>query len=334
MHFPSARIDVAVDARWAPLLVGHQAIGHVYPIERPRNWLRRLRVLSKAVWTWRSVHYDVVLNFHASRTTAWLSRLSGAPVRSIHLHGLKDRNLFSTVHVPGKGMVRPIIERDLDVVRALGCVCPDRPLPSITVSKQESIEAQRRLQDIFLAKPQRLLGVALGASRPAKSWPIERFAKAAVEWCRQEDGCALALAGPGESALRSEWERCLATFLPAEDALRRRIEFVDDLSLRGLASVLGQCSVLLGNDSGPRHLAVAVGTPTVTLFGPEDPFEWHPYPVEEHPYFFLPSLICRKDALPGMRPWCGVENCSQSHRCMQDIPVLPVVEACQKVSRK
>ena len=106
-------------------------------------------------------------------------------------------------------------------------------------------------------------------------------------------------------------------------------------SVRALAAELSLLSVFLGNDSGPRHVALAVGTPTVTLFGPEHPFEWHPYPEEKHPIFFIDQLACRKDGAPGMPAWCGIEVCvEQKHQCMTSIGVNSVVQALQRVARK
>ena len=60
-------------------------------------------------------------------------------------------------------------------------------------------------------------------------------------------------------------------------------------------------------DSGPRHLAAAVGTPTLTLFGPEEPFRWHPYSLERHP-IVLREVPCRP---------CGLSVCvEKKHECM------------------
>src|SRR5690606_35295202 len=73
----------------------------------------------------------------------------------------------------------------------------------------------------------------------------------------------------------------------ARKAVRARVLAEVQLPLRLLASMLKASTLYLGNDSGPKHLAVAVGTPTITLFGPEDPFEWHPYPRESHPIHYI-----------------------------------------------
>jgi len=88
-----------------------------------------------------------------------------------------------------------------------------------------------------------------------------------------------------------------------------------------LAAWLSIADLVVGNDSGPKHLAVAVGTPTLTLFGPENPFEWHPYPLARHPYMYIERLGCRSDQLPGYPEWCGLQgHCvKEEHRCLRDL---------------
>jgi ADP-heptose:LPS heptosyltransferase len=115
--------------------------------------------------------------------------------------------------------------------------------------------------------------------------------------------------------------------------VRARLGLETALELRLLTAMLAQCTVFLGNDSGPRHLAVSVGVPTVTLFGPEHPFEWHPYPLDRHPRFFIEPLECRRDGAPGMPAWCGLNVCvEQAHRCMAMIGTDAVLAECMRLA--
>jgi ADP-heptose:LPS heptosyltransferase len=118
------------------------------------------------------------------------------------------------------------------------------------------------------------------------------------------------------------------------EKLRKGVACEAGLPLRTVAAMLRHCSVLAGNDSGPKHLAVAAEIPTVTLFGPEHPFEWHPYPQDRHPYFFIENLSCRQDADPGKPPWCAKVTCvEERHRCMREIGVDQVLRECQRVKQ-
>src|SRR5690606_29013228 len=138
---------------------------------------------------------------------------------------------------------------------------------------------------------QPILALGIGASRPTKMWEIEKFAELALVWSQKTDGGVVACSGGDEAELtkqfvqevRSRIDRRIADFREAE-ILRSKITCEIGLPIRSVAAMLEQSAVYMGNDSGPKHLAIAVGTPTVTVFGPEDPFEWHPYSTEQHPY--------------------------------------------------
>ncbi|MCM2323600.1 MAG: glycosyltransferase family 9 protein [Oligoflexia bacterium] len=326
--YPEAELHVAVPSRWAPLLEGHPAIHRLWTYERHADRGARAKAAIAFALQLRKEGFDCVLNFHASPSSAAIALATGAKVRSIHFHGHRDKNRFSTVTVPGKGVLKPIIERDLDTVRALGVEAPSGRLPHVTITPEEASQAANWLKHQGLGTP--LLALSLGASRPTKSWPAERFASLALSWCRSENGSVLVAVGPDD-------EPSLQAFLTAVDDkidLRSRIVTERNLPLRRLAAILAQASVFAGNDSGPKHLAVAVGTPTVTMFGPEQPYEWHPYPRDRHPYFFLEDLPCRRDALPGMPPWCGLPVCKdEQHRCMREIGVDAVLSACRQVRK-
>jgi ADP-heptose:LPS heptosyltransferase len=175
-----------------------------------------------------------------------------------------------------------------------------------------------------------------------KCWPIERFAALAVSWCLRENGSVFTAVAADENELLHGFLKEVEEYLnatvanPQERAqVRQRIITERAPPLRRLAAVLSQVSVYAGNDAGPKHLSVAVQTPTVTVFGPEDPFEWHPYSKEMHPYFFIKDLPCRKDGMPGMPPWCGLHICEQEqHKCMRNIGVEEVLEAARKVAKR
>ncbi len=327
--FPQARIDVVATQEWAPLLEGIPGINQILPIQRSH-------VIRFALHAWRK-KYDCVVNFHASSSSSFLSLATGAKLRSIHFHGHQDRNRYSTVTIPGKGTLKPIIERDMDSLRALGLHIPAGRSPHLYLQPAEIREASTFYDKLRLSEPRLILG--LGASRPTKSWPIERFASLAIEWVQKERGSVLAIASSNEdfkitSFLKLIDDHLFASLSRSEDRsrIREKIAAVSHLKIRQLAAVIQQASVFAGNDSGPKHIAVAVDTPTVTLFGPEDPFEWHPYPKERHPYLFIDPLPCRRDADPGMPPWCGLQNCIiEEHKCMRQIGVDSVLAQCQRV---
>lgn len=338
--YPQAEIHVAVLTQWAPLLEGHSAVNKVWTYERYYDPASRAKAVIRLALKLRHEKYDLVLNFHASPSSARVAFATGAPVRSIHFHGHRDRNRHTTVEVPGKGILKPIIERDMDTVRALGIHVPAGRMPLLEVNDSEKAAAAQYIQKMETSGP--LLGLGLGASRPTKSWPLERFAALAIAWAQSPlSGSTIAFVGSDENDLGRDFLKRVDDLLLASEAdlqirsqLRKKIRMEQGLPLRRLAAVFNQLNVYTGNDSGPKHIAVAVNTPTVTLFGPEDPFEWHPYPREKHPLLHLENLACRKDAQEGMPPWCALTTCEvEAHRCMREIGVNAVMDACKKAAR-
>jgi ADP-heptose:LPS heptosyltransferase len=329
---------VAVTAPWAPLLEGVPSIHKIWALERRKERASRAKAVASLALRVRAEHYDCVVNFHASPSSATLAFASGARMRSIHFHGHNDRNRYSTVIVPGKGELKPIIERDMDAVRALGLTIPAGRMPQLYLQPAETRSARERLLKYAATAP--VLGLGLGASRPAKSWPVERYAATAVEWCVRKGGTVVAFVAAAEEATARDFLKAVDDVLGAgelapdqKSQVRSRVICEIGLPIRSLAAMIAECAIFLGNDSGPRHLAVALDRPTLTLFGPEDPFEWHPYPRDRHDALFIEKLPCRRDALPGFPEWCGLDVCvSERHRCMTEITSEEVLSRLERFS--
>jgi len=337
--FPNAEIHLVVTEQWSTLLENFPGIQKIWPYERRKETTARARAIARLGFQLRKEGFDCVINFHASPSSALLAFGTGAPVRSIHFHGLKDKNRYSTVDIPGKGTVKPIIERDMDAIRALGIYIPEGLLPKIYLDSSEFVRGEEYVSNLNLSTP--LLALGIGASRPTKMWPIERFATLAILWAQKTTGGVCAFTGSGEEPLAQEFldsvDDQLKIMTKNEDEikeLKKKITSLTNLPLRHVAAVLRQCDVFCGNDSGPKHMAVAVETPTVTIIGPEHPFEWHPYPKDVHPYLFVEGLACRKDSLNNIYPWCSIAVCvEERHKCMKNIKVESVLSECFRVAK-
>lgn len=338
--FPDAEIHVAADHNWISLLESHPDITRLWPYERHVDTSTRAKALMNLAFKLRREKYDAIVNFHASPSSAALSFAIGTRIRAVHFHGHKDKNRYSTVSIPGKGEIKPIIERDMDVVRAIlpmnANKIPTGILPKVYLRSTEVEQAKKGFQSQQYSNP--VLGIALGASRPTKIWPLDRFASVAIKWIKETGGTVVTLVEKNESNLSTDFLKYFDDILSVEfpdqngrSLIRSKLRILSNMTVRELAGVLHEVSVLLGNDSGPRHLAVGVGTKTVTLFGPEHPYEWHPYPEDLHAKLFIEKLSCRKDADPGMPEWCGLSVChAENHRCMTQIGTDEVYQHCVK----
>lgn len=153
-----------------------------------------------------------------------------------------------------------------------------------------------------------LVGLAPAARwGPSKQWPVERFGELA-ERLRVSGRTPVVVVGPGEEPLARAVEAAAGRPLPT---------LGPGLDIAGLASLLAGLDLLVCNDSGPMHLAAAVGTQVVALFGPTDPRRTEPLGG--------PHRVLRVDleCAPCGRPRCPLQH----HRCLKELPVNEVVEA-------
>lgn len=321
-RYPNARIDVLVLKDWAALFDSHPGCDRVFLFERRTEKTARARTIARMGLQLRREKYDLVVNFHASPSSSLLALSTGASTRAIHFHSSSDRNRYSTVNIPDKGVLKPNIERDMDALRALGISIPVGKLPRLYLRNLEKLEAETFLRTHWLQKP--LLGLALGASRPTKKWPMDSYVAIARMWKEQKNGSVVLIASAEERTEVQAFQN------------EARVQGIDvhaavGLPLRQLLGLIGELAVLVGNDSGPRHLAVALDRPTVTLIGPENPIEWHPYPLEQHPSLYLSGLTCRRSA--SNLEWCGLYECTvEGHRCMTEIGIDSVFSQIQRVT--
>jgi ADP-heptose:LPS heptosyltransferase len=233
-------------------------------------------------------HYDLAVALHASWRTALMARVSGAAQRVVHNHS--GANYFSTIRIPFKKESKSAIQRDLDAVRALGLERVGESL--IFPLTAESMRAAR----LFLAERRvdagRFMVLIPGAGKGRKRWTAD----AAAAFLDQVEGRLpvrwVVLAGPAD--------RDLAAAI--HDRARQR-PLVFSRSLCEAGALLSLSRGAVTTDSGPKHLAVAVNVPTLTLWTDEPEAEWHPYDLSRH------ALLCSPTGL------------------VSDIPVAAAVEA-------
>jgi ADP-heptose:LPS heptosyltransferase len=265
--FPQARLDVAVDDVLEPLLRRNPHVDHLWllPRRRPRrrrDWLRIYTGIMRA-------GYDLVIDLHGSPRTAMLAWLSGAPQRVGY--ALRGRGLLYNRRVPrdsdrfGRRRVLYAARTNLEIVArcgATGDVLDDTRLewpadPAVETATAHWFAA------LVPARPR--VGLAAPGTWQAKTYPVEHWA--AVGDGLAARGCAIVLVwGPGEAAIAhavAERMQQPAVILPAT-------------GIDAVAAVVARLDLLICNDSGIKHIAVARGTPTLTLFGPTRPEAWTP----------------------------------------------------------
>lgn len=269
---PRARIHWLVDDKWQVVLSGHPDLSGILALPR-RKWQQ----LARTAGTWTQLRRsfiefraelqalgpELALDFQGNLRSGCLGWISGARVRMGYTgHQQKEGNRwFNTLHVAAGPRRTPRLERNLDLVRALGMA--DSPLPDCELPLVPAGEpaANALLRGLGWA-PRRFALISPGAS-PRQSYkkpPAPLLAAACRALARHGIAC-LVVWGPGEE----EDARRTVTASHGSSVL------APSTDLPALAALLNQASLFVGGDSGPLHLACAVGCPVVALYGPTDP---------------------------------------------------------------
>ncbi|MGE3260618.1 MAG: glycosyltransferase family 9 protein [Bacteriovoracia bacterium] len=314
--FPAAEVSVLVPAAFAPVLEGHPGIAKIYRFED--GFFSNMGRL-------RAEKFDYFFQLHASPQTRWLAWASGAGQVLFHYQNNETEKAY--------GKHPNALEWDACFLRSVfgEQISVPAHTPRIYLSVAEAAEGARFWKKWGLEGKQVIL-FGLGASRATKRWPAAHFARLAELLRDRLDLYPAFITGPGEEEALfagKVLDELRAKGLRAIPEGGGKGDFIHavGLSVRDLAKASSAVRAYAGNDSGPKHIAVAVGTPTFTFFGPEDPVEWHPYSTEEHPVFFIPKLHCRAE---DNGRWCGIAECvEEKHRCMADLDPLDAYHAIE-----
>jgi heptosyltransferase-2 len=193
--------------------------------------------------------------------------LARVPQRTGYARHPLRRALLSDVLEPpranGRRLPLPTVERYLRITRRLDCPDRGRALELVVTDRARERVAER-LRRVGVGCADALLLVAPGAAYgPSKCWPPGHFARACDGVARRRGLRPVVTVAPGEAPL--------ARSLAAQAELPVTVLADPPLTLAELAALVERAALLLSNDTGPRHLAAALGTPVVVLMGPTDP---------------------------------------------------------------
>jgi ADP-heptose:LPS heptosyltransferase len=291
---PGARIDLVVGSWNAPLAGILTGLDHVETLDA--RWLARslhakgLVGLARRAWSWRGHAYDLAINFEGDIRSNLLLALSGARRRvGFDMAGggpvLTDRVSYDPSEHTGVNALR-LVQRAFDepseplttgASREMGPALPGGTERRVTLrlpaeARAEAarlLEASDPVAGRASARPAVWVGVNPGGGREIKQWDLDRFAAVATR-LGHEQGARIVLTGSTEDrAAVDRVRQHIAADIPVLDLAGR-------LDLVTLAAMLERLALFVTCDSGPMHLAAAVGIPLVAVFGPSDPARWGP----------------------------------------------------------
>ena len=287
-HFPGAHIAWAVQDKSRAVVEGNPYIDEII------QWHGGLSDVFRVAKLVRKRKFDIVLEVQGLLKSTLLMALSGAPKRLVSPAFGRLARLFATQivnHPPG--WIYPP-DRYLYWAKALGA-----PVPAQATLTVPTGEADRAAADQFLrehnAENARLVGINPGCSALNRKWSADHFARTAKLLANDYPGAKFVLLGGPQDR---EDTASIALALPAEQTL----DAAGRLSLRASAALIERCELMLTNDTGPMHIAVAVETPVVAVCGPISAARRLPlhYPANRNI-----GVQANRGCLPPNRPQCG-----------------------------
>lgn len=212
-----------------------------------------------------------------------------------------------------------VVRQNLRLVESWTGYIPDNNVPyRYRVYESERDDISRHLAEFGIAPDERIFCIHPGAGTWVKLWDDERWATVADTLIDQLNAKVVFTGGDGERGMvvrimnRMTHTACMT---------------VGEFNIQELSALYERAQVVLGPDSGPLHLASAVGTPTVSLFGPADPVEFGPWGRNDKNIYLASSIGCRP---------CRVldwgDDDPENHPCVRDITVGEVLEAARRAA--
>jgi lipopolysaccharide heptosyltransferase I len=308
---PSARIDWLVSAKHRDILDLVPAIDRRL-VANDRGEGEGGTSLVAAVRELRRTRYDVAIDLQGLLKSAVLARASGAPrVVGFSSRYARERlaSLFYTdAHDPGRGGLyhpretRHVVEINLGVLEAIG-IAGGRPM--FPIEAVDSAIARHAIE----ASGGRYVLLNPGAAWPNKQWPPARFGAIAAAVRDQHGLRSVVLWGPGEMALARE------VVAASSDAAI----LIEPSSIADIVALARGATLMVSGDTGPTHIASAVGTPIVGLYGPTRPARNGP--LDPQDVSVSRHEICRCHHL---------RRCKLDRMCLLDIEVAEVVSAIER----
>lgn len=316
-YWPSTKIIWAIEPKSKDLLVDHPAIDDLVVFHRDgglsefRKFLREIAVRKP----------DITLDLQRHFKSGVVSYFSGAKLRlGFHRKDSKEFNfLFNNKKISQFSDELPKILHYQKFGDLLG-LPPLEPLDfgltfsqEIRESADHMLAKECRAIDSPLPEKERRVALLIGGSWESKRWTASGFSEVAERCVEELHSLPILLGGPGDEELSDAILRSVPDL--------ECVSLVGKTNLRQLAYLLTQVKYAVSTDSGPMHIASAVGTPVVSLWGPTSPKRTGPY--GSHDYLIQSAIgcsPCKRRKCPGLKTLC-----------MSDIPAEAVMQRLKEI---
>ncbi len=323
-RYPDAFIAAVVNRGTEDMLTKNPAIDKILTIERDSRLLTDFQKQFQLIKEIRNLHFDIALELTHSDRAAVLAWLSGARRRFAYRPRKEKRlhlKLLLTDLIPVSKNLH-VIEKHLEMARALGCsFLPTKPMLYWSPQDQSACEDILKSNGVSGNLPYVVVHPTSTAIH--KVWTAEGYAALCDYLTEKKAIRTILICGKDEEEFRLNRKICDLAKCPP-------LDLGGKLSLKQTAALLSKALLFIGIDSGPMHMAAAVGTPVLAIFGPSRPWRWGPWGEGQ--------VIVQKnwDCVP-----CGKKGCRNDggeSRCLTELTpdevLLAVENKLGQISRQ
>lgn len=308
-QYPSSKITWIVEKPAYDLLTMNPNIDEIILFEKPKfksvaGLLEHGPKLAKLL---KSHYFDLVLDLQGLFKSAALAWLSGAK-KKIGYCDMRELSWLISEPVCGAHKNGHVIERYLDVARYLGCEVKE-PQFCLSTSEQDSKATAHILAAAGLNPESPYVVIAPGTNWQSKCWPVRHYTELAGI-LTQKYRCQIVLIGGSQDDESAK--------LIQDHANARIVNLIGKTTLKQLACVLQKSKLFIGGDTGPMHLAAAMGSRVIALFGPSDALRNGPYGTQN--FIIKAEISCS----PCFKRTCDTID------CMRNITVADVVSKIEQ----
>jgi len=310
--YPSAYIAMMVSRYAKDIVEGNPYLDKVVILDKElehKGWLRSAKFIQEL----KKNRFDLSLILHPTNRVHLITFLSGIPKRVGYDRKLGFLLTDRVKHTKQFGEKHEL-EYNLDLLRYLGIEARDKNL-FMPIKKESEEWVGELFAQEGISDTDKLLAIHPAASCPSKIWPAQRFAEVAGKLAQKYGFKVLVVAGPKDLTLADNLVKHMRS---------SPINLAGKTSVTQLASLLKRCRLFISNDSGPVHIASAVGTPVISIFGRKQaglsPKRWGPLGKKDKVLHKESGCI-----------ECLAHNCKKEFACLKAITVEDVVAAADAI---
>jgi lipopolysaccharide heptosyltransferase II len=305
---PDAQIDILLEDWVAPLLDGLDAVDNVIPVGKTSS--ERIKIAFQL----RRRRYDVAVNMHGGTTATLFTAVSRATHRvgfANYQYSFLYNHLLSSANEFWHAEFTHSAEQQLALLGFVGVPVDDRPKSRLKVTTAAAKRVIARCLSGW-TEDDKVALIHPAAAFATKQWATTNFART-VDFLAEKGYKTVAIATKHEGAILSELKQLSTS----------QVRTFDDLTLPEITALASRADLFVGNDSGIAHIAAAVGTPTVVVFGSSNRNHWRPWTDARNEIVFeefacqpCPGYVCAEFGEP---------------RCILSVPPSAVFTAVERV---